>query len=65
MNDLVQYVLAIGSLSVLCAGWIALQYAARSVRTKNHLDHAPNKCGQINAADAACSSGVAPHHQKT
>ena len=65
MNDFVKYALTIAALSVLCAGWIALQYAARSARTKNHLDHAPNKCGQVSPADALCSSGVAPHHQET
>jgi len=45
MNDFLTFFIAITGLSLLCAGWIALQFLARKMKTKNHFDNLNSSCG--------------------
>lgn len=40
------HLIAILGLAALSAGWIALQYLARAVGTKNHFEDQHGSCGQ-------------------
>jgi len=45
MNDFITFSIAILGLSLLSAGWVALQYLARKMKTKNHFDDLNSSCG--------------------
>jgi hypothetical protein len=42
---MIGYLAGILGLSLLCAGWVALQFLARRQGTKNHFDDLQGGCG--------------------
>lgn len=41
---MVQYIIPVLAMSLLCAGWVMVQFLARRIGTKNHFDNPP-RCG--------------------
>lgn len=39
------HILIILAFSLLCAGWIGIQFLAKKMGTKNHFDDLNNGCG--------------------
>lgn len=50
------YLAGIFGLSLLCAGWVALQFLARRQGTKNHFDHLKGGCGSCNCGGGGVCS---------
>lgn len=48
---MLQYIIAILSLSLLAAGWVGVQILARKMKTKNHFDNL-NSCGHCSCGGA-------------
>lgn len=42
---MITYLAGILGLSLLCAGWVALQFLAHRQGTKNHFEHLQSGCG--------------------
>ncbi len=43
--DVFTHVFAVTGLILLCAGWAIVQFLARAMNTKNHLDYEKKGCG--------------------
>lgn len=58
MNYL-SYLIPILALAALCAGWVAVQFLARKMKTKNHFDNLDSStcgnctCGGISECEDA------------
>jgi hypothetical protein len=52
-----KYLLIILGLGLLSAGWVAVQFLARRMKTKNHFDHLNSACGHCTCGglDGTCS----------
>lgn len=57
MSEYMDYIIAVLVFTGLAAGWAALQFLARKVGTKNHMDNAGG-CGSCNCGgeEGACSN---------
>lgn len=53
--QILSYLIPIIALSLLCAGWVAVQFLAKKMGTKNHFDHGAGSCGKCNCSGASCS----------
>lgn len=57
MNEFITFFIAIIGLALLCAGWVALQYLARKMKTKNHFDDLNSSCGScMCGGDGVCAN---------
>ncbi|TAK36278.1 MAG: hypothetical protein EPO28_13580 [Saprospiraceae bacterium] len=54
MKYLVQF-LPVLALAVLCAGWLALQFLAKKMGTKNHFENGSSSCGGNCGCGASCT----------
>lgn len=52
-----KYIIIILSLGLLSAGWVAVQFLARKMQTKNHFDHLNSSCGHCTCGgvEGSCS----------
>ncbi|MDH5368119.1 MAG: hypothetical protein OEW67_14125 [Cyclobacteriaceae bacterium] len=55
MNEFITFFIAIIGLTFLSAGWVALQYLARKMKTKNHFDDLNSSCGNCMCGGDTCS----------
>ncbi|MCB0688955.1 MAG: hypothetical protein KDC53_20595 [Saprospiraceae bacterium] len=55
---MLQYIIPVISLAALAAGWVAIQFLARKMQTKNHFDDLNSSCGSCN-----CGGGMSEHCQ--
>ena len=54
MNEILTFVLAVLGLTFLSAGWVAIQYLARKLKTKNHFDDLNTCTGCMCGGSGAC-----------
>ncbi|MEZ4955797.1 MAG: hypothetical protein R2825_19720 [Saprospiraceae bacterium] len=52
--QILSHLLPIFALSLLCAGWVAVQFLAKKMGTKNHFDHGAESCGKCSCGGASC-----------
>ncbi len=52
--ELLYHLLPNLALALLAAGWIALQFLAKKMGTKNHFDNLGEGCGNCGCGGGAC-----------
>ncbi len=48
------HLLPILALALLAAGWVAIQFLAKKMGTKNHFDNLGEGCGNCGCGSGAC-----------
>jgi hypothetical protein len=52
--QILSHLLPIIALALLAAGWVAIQFLAKKMGTKNHFDDLGNGCGNCGCGSGAC-----------
>jgi hypothetical protein len=60
MDDLLTYLVPVFALSLLAAGWMAMQLLAKKMNVKNHIDSSGGCCGACDNRDN-CSNTDSSH----
>ena len=60
---MINHLLAIIGLGALCAGWIAVQFLARKMRTKNHFDDLNGSCGRCTCGGVGLECNYENKHE--
>ncbi len=52
--QILSHLLPILALALLAAGWVAIQFLAKKMGTKNHFDNLGEGCGNYGCGSGAC-----------
>ena len=52
--QILSHLLPILALALLAAGWVAIQFLAKKMGTKNHFDDLGNGCGNCGCGSGTC-----------
>ncbi|MCB0518240.1 MAG: hypothetical protein H6577_20905 [Lewinellaceae bacterium] len=51
------HLIPILALALLAAGWVAIQFLAKKMGTKNHFDNLGEGCGNCGCGGSTCKKG--------